>query len=213
MRATLLTHRLSRPRALLASLALTLAACGSSGTVSRVRVPIAENPVGAAKAEQCVATCRAHHEGDIQVYGSCLAECPGAEVEYGQRCRALRQGPRTACAEMAMHRPRPEQPARSSPSEDSSGDDDSGGGFLGALLGAVVEGAVEAAVRPRGSSSSSSGSSSSSSSEGAQAAPSTQRVASGSSHVAATPSKDHAKASPSRDSSSDKGKEKKPRVD
>jgi hypothetical protein len=202
------THRLSRPWALVASLALTLVACGSSGTVSRVRVPIAENPVGAAKAEQCVATCRAHHDNDIQAYGSCLAECPGAEIEYGQRCRALRQGPRTACAEMAMHRPRPEQPARPSSSEDSSSDNE-GGGFLGALLGAVVEGAVEAAVRPRGSSSSSS----SSSSEGGQAAPSTQRVASGSSHAAATPSKDHAKATPSRGSSSDKGKEKKPRVD
>jgi hypothetical protein len=210
------TPRPARFLALVAPLALALVACGGGGTVSRVRVPIAESPVGPAKAEQCVATCRAHHATDVGAYGACLAECPGAEIEYGQRCRALRGGPRAACAEMALRRPGPEGPALANPDYNSSGND-AGGAFLVGLFGAVVEGAVEGAAKSVAGGKRESGSQpASTSGEGAQAAPTAPpaREAAPPPRVAAAPSKEHAKASPSRDtSSSGKGKEKKPRVD
>ncbi|HEU4409156.1 MAG TPA: hypothetical protein VFS43_28115 [Polyangiaceae bacterium] len=205
------THRLLRPRALVASLALGLAACGSSGAVGRVRVPIAYSPVGPAKAEQCVATCRAHHGADVAAYGRCLSECPGAEIEHGQRCRDVREGPRAVCVEMAMHASGPGRPTP--PSSSGDGDDDGGGGFVGALLGAIVGGAIESAVRGGGKSKVSEPAPAH---EDAQAAPTAPpaRGAAPPARVAAAPTKEHAKASPSRASSSGgRGNDKKPRVE
>lgn len=180
-----------RPRrwpAALLLLALPLEACGGSALV-RVRVPIQQNPEGELVAERCTLDCRIHAGALASKYAECLAGCPGAQIDGGERCDATDRAPRAVCVESSVD-PSAEVAESDEPKRDVGAAEAVNTGLAVASL--LLDLATLGKKRKSSSKSSGSKSGKSSSSGGS----------SGGQHSSASPSKGHSSASPSKGSSS-----------
>lgn len=181
-----------RPRrwpAALLLLALPLEACGGGASV-RVRVPIRQNPEGELVAERCTLDCRAHAGALASKYAECLAGCPGAQIDDGERCDASDRAPRAVCVESPLD-PSAEVVESDEPKSEAGAAEAVNTGLAVASL--LLDLATLGKKRKGGSKSSSSKSGKSSGSGGGS---------SGGQHGPSSPSKGHSSASPSRGSSS-----------
>ncbi|HEU4409155.1 MAG TPA: hypothetical protein VFS43_28110 [Polyangiaceae bacterium] len=183
------------PAALLL-VALPLQACGGGEQV-RVRVPLRQNPEGALVAERCVLDCRIHAGALPSKYAECLAGCPGAEVEGGERCEAEDRAPRAVCVESPRD-PNAEVAESDEPKSSGRGAAEAVSAGL-SIASLLLDLASIGSKKRKGGAGTSGGreSSGARSSGGHHGAASPSRG-----HAPASPSRGHAPASPSRGSSS-----------